>query len=88
MLRGWSYRTCPRLNEIAGEVMNTTAWKANVTEYEKTIQVPLSTAMGFNVSFDAAGYLGDDFICDKTEGYNIPEGITDDLYDELLAINN
>lgn len=39
-------------------------------------------------TFGEAGYLGDDFICDKTEGYSIPAGITNDLFDELLAINN
>ena len=88
MLRGWAYSTCPRLLEIADEVEKTPAWQANVTDYEKNWQPQLNTAMGYNVSFDAAGYLADAFICDKTEGYSIPAGISNDLYEQMLAINN
>ena len=44
--------------------------------------------MGYNVTYTRAGHLGNDFICDVVEGYPLPPGVSHDLYEDLLDINN
>ena len=88
LLRGHDAKTCPRQNQIYEEVKNSAAYQANKTNYDDNYKDAVEAALGMNFGFHNAKHVGDTLMTELAAGFPLPAGITQDLYDETVAIFN
>lgn len=85
LLLGYS-RSCPKIREIMKDVQQSQEYRDKVSDYIANLQANLSVIIGRTVGFEEAGLVGDSLDCIQYHGYPFPEGVTDEIFQELLKI--
>jgi acid phosphatase len=88
MLYGYSGNTCPYMNIISQQVQQSSYYQFLVTNYTNYLQKQLYQVFGQMVSFEYAGWYGDVLLCDQFHGYPWPDGITNEMFNQMIGIMN
>lgn len=88
MLAGWGVSCCPKFNLIIEEVRNSADYKQREANYNANLKQRVFQILGQNVSMEDAGWMADPMFCELFEGYQLPNGVDYDMFQELFAIFN
>ena len=88
MLRGYAGATCPYINVIALEVQQSNYYQYLVDNYTEYLQKRVQQVFQQDVDFTDAGWFGDAIICERFHGYPMPQGVTEEMYQQMIGIMN
>lgn len=88
MLYGYSPTSCPRMAQISSEVQNSADYQFRVQNYTAYLGKQLYEIFNTPVSYEYAGWYGDVLICDSFHGYSWPDGITEEIFQQMIGIMN
>ena len=88
MLAGYTPLACPYLNIIMQSVQQSSHYQYLALTYTQSLQKQLYKVFNQMIEFEEAGWYGDVLFCDQFHGYPWPEGMTEDIFQQVLAIMN
>lgn len=88
MLYGYNSKVCPYFNVITKLVQQTAEYQFRVTNYTNYLQKQLYGIFGQVIDYETAGWYADNLICDAFHGYPWPEGMTQNIYEQMTGIMN
>lgn len=88
LLYGFGTDQCPRFIQINQDIQNSEDYKQRVHKYVETIQPQVLQIFGANYSYEDAAYIGDTLVCEKFHDFPLPNGVTQEIYDELNSMYN
>lgn len=88
MLVGYTSTSCPYINVITSMVQQSAYYQFLVSNYTNYLQKEIYKVFGELVNFEDAGWFGDVLICERFHGYDMPEGVTEEMYEQMIGIMN
>mmetsp|Transcript_23952 Transcript_23952/g.23702 ORF Transcript_23952/g.23702 Transcript_23952/m.23702 type:complete len:323 (+) Transcript_23952:178-1146(+) len=81
--------SCPRFDQLYNDIPNTQAYQERVTEYINSgLQAQVNKIFNTNASYEDASNFGDTMVCELFDGFPLPEGVTNEIYMELIGMYN
>ena len=79
---------CPYIDYIQASVKKSAYYQYLLTNYSMSLQNQLYRAFQTEINFGGAGHIGDTLVCDTFHGYEMPPGVTQEMYQQMTWIMN
>jgi hypothetical protein len=88
LLIGYS-KSCEIMEEYVKDAQENEEYKDWVLNYESKIKTDLEKKLGMqNIEFDEAAFIADSLECIKFHDFDMPTGIDDDFYKQLMELKD
>lgn len=88
LLRSYDSDVCPRMEQIEEKTSSSEAYLTQEKKWQESLFPEYSAVINMNITtIDKCASTYSSLVCDQVEGHPLPEGLTDDLMDQLSEVH-